>query len=108
MNGQEGVLLMFDEAKGRWQIKLNSGKVLEVKPENLQEKNSWEDSLSAVACALRFDDAPVGIAQCALEDFVRIATEICVFRMLCQPWRFQTRADLTVDGRNLSAFSEWS
>ena len=40
MNGQEGVLLMFDEAKGRWQIKLNSGKVLEVKPENLQEKNS--------------------------------------------------------------------
>ena len=38
MNGQEGVLLMFDEAKGRWQVKLNSGKVLEVKPENLQEK----------------------------------------------------------------------
>ena len=40
MNGQVGVLLMFDEAKGRWQVKLNSGKVLEVKPENLQEKNS--------------------------------------------------------------------
>ena len=40
MNGQEGVLLMFDEVKGRWQMKLNSGKVLEVKPENLQEKNS--------------------------------------------------------------------
>ena len=40
INAQEGVLLKFDEAKGRWQAKLNSGKVLEVKPENLQEKNS--------------------------------------------------------------------
>ena len=40
MNGQEGVLLMFDEAKGRWRVKLNSDKLLEVKPENLQEKNS--------------------------------------------------------------------
>ena len=40
INAQEGVLLKFDEAKGRWQAKLNSGKVLEVKPENLQAKNS--------------------------------------------------------------------
>ena len=36
--------------------------------------------MSAVACALRFDDAPVGIAQCALvKKNVRIAAEICVF-----------------------------
>ena len=40
MNGQVGVLLMFDEAKGRWQVKFNSGKVLEAKPENLREKIS--------------------------------------------------------------------
>ena len=36
LNGQEGTLLKFDEAKGRWQTKLRSGKVLEVKPENLK------------------------------------------------------------------------
>eukprot|EP00928_Gymnodinium_smaydae_P033008 TRINITY_DN23762_c0_g1_i1.p1 TRINITY_DN23762_c0_g1~~TRINITY_DN23762_c0_g1_i1.p1 ORF type:complete len:712 (-),score=148.44 TRINITY_DN23762_c0_g1_i1:180-2315(-) len=36
LNGTSGVLIQFDEAKGRWQTRLETGKVLEVKPDNLE------------------------------------------------------------------------
>lgn len=36
LNGQAGRLLKFDEEKGRWQTKLDSGKMLEIKPDNLE------------------------------------------------------------------------
>jgi len=39
LNGSEGVAEQFDEAKGRWQTRLRDGKVLEVKPANLEVAN---------------------------------------------------------------------
>jgi len=36
LNGTEGILQKFDEEKGRWQTKLSNGKVLEIKPDNLE------------------------------------------------------------------------
>jgi len=39
LNGSEGVVEKFDEEKGRWQTRLKDGKVLEVKPANLEVDN---------------------------------------------------------------------
>jgi hypothetical protein len=36
LNGMDGTLVAFDESKGRWATRLSSGKMLEVKPDNLE------------------------------------------------------------------------
>ena len=45
LNGQVGRLLKVVEGKGRWQKRLDSGKAVEIKPENLEPLSEGDNEI---------------------------------------------------------------